>query len=212
MLVAAGYSHCFCTPHAWPSLPDQTREIIPRKTAELQSAMLTAGVPLTLLPGSELSLHPKVMETQPAGIIPLGLADRFILVDMWADRLPEWFTPAIRWLQGMGLKVVLAHPERMRAVQDHPELADTFDELGILLQGNLQCFADRPEAHTRITAERYLRDGRYFVLGSDTHNPKTLDHRLTGLRNAIALAGDEAIDKLTRQNPRAFLPDGVSAD
>lgn len=209
MLVAAGYSHCFCTPHAWPNLPNQTRSIVPQRTAELQSALITAGIPLTLLPGSELNLHPKVMQTPPECVIPLALANRYILVDMWADRLPDWFEPAIRWLQGIGLTVVLAHPERMRAVQDQPELADTFKEMGILLQGNLQCFADRPDAHTRMTADRFLMENRYFVLGSDTHNPKGLHHRLTGLQNAIALAGEERINQLTRENPRAFLPDGA---
>jgi protein-tyrosine phosphatase len=207
MLVAAGYSHCFCTPHVWPNLPNQTTEIVPRKTRELQEALVVAGVPLRLLPGSELNLHPKVMETPATQIIPFALAGRFILVDMWADQLPDWFSPTIQWLKGMGLTVILAHPERMRAVQDRPELADTFAEMGILLQGNLQCFADRPDAHTRIVAERYLREDRYFLLGSDTHNAKGLEHRLQGLANAIRLGGEERVDKLTRQNPRTLLPE-----
>lgn len=206
MLVAAGYSHAFCTPHAWPNLPNQTRQVVPMRTTELQSALITAGVPLLLFPGCELNLHPKVMETPESNIISLGLASRFILVDMWADRLPEWFAPAIQWLQNMGLTVILAHPERMRAVQDQPGLADVFSDMGIMLQGNLQCFGDRPDAHTRIVAEQYLREGRYFVLGSDCHNVKGLNHRLDGLRNAIALAGDEVIDRLTKQNPLQLLP------
>ena len=206
LLVAAGYSHCFCTPHVCTGHHNQTRLTVPRWTGELQSALDTAGVPLRVLPGSELNLHPAVMQTPSEQIISMAGAGRFILVDMWAEKLPDWFAPAIRWLQDMTLTVILAHPERMRAVQDAPELADTFAQMGVLLQGNLQCFADRPGADTRRTAERFVSEGRYFLLGSDTHSVDGLKTRLLGLQNAIDFAGEEAIDVLTRQNPRQLLP------
>src|SRR4051812_46298754 len=119
MLIAAGYTHCFCTPHVWVGRTDETRETLPRWTESLQSSLDMARVPLKLLPGSELNLHPKVMETPAERIVSYGVADQYMLVDMWADKLPEWFEPTIRWLQGMNLTVILAHPERMRAVQDH---------------------------------------------------------------------------------------------
>jgi protein-tyrosine phosphatase len=205
MLVAAGYSHCFCTPHVWPNHPHITRQSLPALTAQLQRVFEEANVSLKLLPGGELNLYPGVRETPAEQIISLGLSGKYILVDMWADTLPEWFEPTIRWLQQMGLTVILAHPERMRAVQDRPEIADYFQELGILLQGNLQCLADKPETHTRRTIERYLSENRYFLLGSDTHDVKGLKHRLIGLENAIQIAGTHVIDRLTRQNPQALL-------
>jgi len=127
-------------------------------------------------------------------------------VDMWFDKLPDFFEAAVRWLQGMGLTVILAHPERMRAVQSDPSVADRFAELGLLLQGNLQCFSDGPHADTRRVVEQYLREGRYFMLGSDTHNPQTMGVRMDGLKRAIELAGEETIATLTIENPRKLLP------
>ncbi len=206
MLVNAGYEQAFCTPHVWPGNAVESRDAVVRWTQALQTALQSASIALKLHPGSELNLHPKVMQTEPHRIISMAAADKFILVDMWADKLPEWFIPTIRWLQQLGLTVILAHPERMRAVQDDPGLADVFEKLGILLQGNLQCFADRPDSDTRRTAERYLHEGRYTFFGSDTHNPEGLRMRLLGLKNAIAVAGDEVIDRLTKQNPRMLLP------
>jgi protein-tyrosine phosphatase len=206
MLVGAGYSHCFCTPHVWPSLPHQSRQTLPQWTADLQSALETAGVPLSLLPGGELNLGPATMTLPPDRIISLALADRYILVDMWADKLPDWFVPTILWLQKRNLTVILAHPERMRAVQDQPQLSEQLTDMGVLLQGNLQCFADRPDSFTRRTAELFLTGGRYFVLGTDCHNIKGLEHRLVGLKNAIAAAGEEVVDRLTRENPRQLIP------
>ena len=212
MLVAAGYSHCFCTPHIWPGNPVETEQLVAKWTEELQGALKSAGVPLRLLPGGELNLHPGVMQTPAERIISMGLAQRYILVDMWADELPQWFEPTVRWLQEMKLTVILGHPERMRAVQDQPELAAEFARLGVLLQGNLQCLADKPDSYTRRTAERYLTEGRYFTLGSDCHNVEGLKSRLVGLCNAIELVGEAAVDKLTCHNPRQLLPEGFQSD
>jgi protein-tyrosine phosphatase len=206
-MVEVGYTHCFCTPHVWPSLPRNTPRNIPGWTQRLQEELDRAGVPLKLLPGGEINLRPDLIDTtRPEELVTYAMAGKYVLFDMWADRLPPHFKPAIRWLQSLGLTVILAHPERMRAVQDHPELADDLAELGVLLQGNLQCFSDPPDSPTRRTVERYLQEGRYFMLGSDLHKLQSLPPRLNGLKNATALAGQETIDRLTVENPRKLLP------
>src|SRR5688572_16918753 len=206
-LVAAGYTHGFCTPHLWPNLTNVTRGEIARRTAELQRELDAADVPYRLLPGGELNLHGAVQQMPEEQIVSMDLGGKYILVDIWADRLPSFFQPSIRWLQGMGMTVILAHPERMRAVQDDPMLADYFQELGILLQGNLQCFGDRPGADTRETVERFLLDGRYFLLGSDSHNPQSMAIRTNGLKRAIEVGGDALIDRLTIENPQRMIAD-----
>src|ERR1035437_4757521 len=104
-------------------------------------------------------------------------------------------------MQSRGLKVILAHPERMRAAQLDPDLADYFSEIGLLLQGNLQCLGDPPRAATRQVAERYLVENRYFLLGMDLHNRASMPVRLAGLQTAIDLVGSAAVDQLTIHSP-----------
>lgn len=206
MLVAAGYTHAFCTPHIWTGYPNNNRSNIVTWTGMLQEELDFAKVPLKLLPGGELNINPGVVELPDEKVISMGLADRYILVDIWCDRLPEYFEPTIGWLQERGLTVILAHPERCRAIQDEPELADWFAEHGVLMQGNLACFADKPDAFTRRVADQYLSEDRYFLLGSDTHDPDGLVRRLEGLERAIELVGRERVDRLTVDNPRMLLP------
>jgi protein-tyrosine phosphatase len=206
MMAGAGYTHSFCTPHIWPNLPDNTIANIPRYTAELQAALDEAGVALKLIPGGELNLRADTPWTQVDALVSFGMARKFVLIDLWAEKLPPFFRPGIEWLQAQGVKVILAHPERMAAVQREPELADSFSEIGLLLQGNLQCFADPVGSPTRRVAERYLLDGRYFVLGSDLHNLPGLPMRLEGLKRATELVGEDAINRLTIENPRQLLP------
>jgi protein-tyrosine phosphatase len=205
-LVAHGYTHAFCTPHIWPKYTGTSRLSVPRWCKSLEAEFAKANVPLKLLPGGELNLYLGVDKTPDEEIIPLALG-RYILVDIWAAEIPPHFEPSIRWLQSKGLTVILAHPERMRAVQDDPALVAYFAELGLLLQGNLQPLSDPPHALTRQCGERFLLENRYFLLGSDTHNPETIPARMTGLSRAIELVGEAKVNELTITNPRRLAPD-----
>lgn len=203
--VQAGYSHVCCTPHIWPSLPRNTLANIRAWTANLQLELDRRLVPLKLHAGGEINLTPQYLKTDPERVVTYAGRRKYVIFDLWADRLPDHFEPSVRWFQSMGLQPILAHPERMRAVQDDPGLAEYFADIGLLLQGNLQCFGDPPHADTRRTAERFLAEDRYFCLGSDCHGPATLGIRLTGLENATALAGIETIRRLTVENPAKLL-------
>ncbi len=206
LMADAGYTHSFCTPHIWPDLPENTIANVTKRTQALQAALDAAHIPLELMPGGEINLREGTPSTAVDALVSFGMRRKFVLIDLWADRLPEFFRPAVRWLQSQGVKIVLAHPERMKAVQADPGLADHFMELGLLMQGNLQCFSDPPNMPTRRVAERYLLEGRYFMLGSDLHNLPSLPMRLDGLKRAIDLVGGKAVNQLTAENPRQLLP------
>ncbi|HET6246881.1 MAG TPA: CpsB/CapC family capsule biosynthesis tyrosine phosphatase [Tepidisphaeraceae bacterium] len=206
MMVDAGYSHSFCTPHIWPSLPANTPANIPGGVADLQRAMDDNHIPLTLIPGGELNMTDATARLARDEIVTYGMRQTHVLIDLWAESLPAFFEKSVRHLQSFGLTVILAHPERMRAVQQKPELADYFAKLGLLLQCNLQCLGDPPHASTRQVAERYLQEHRYFMFGSDLHNLASLPLRLRGLERGIELVGEEKAWEMTRDNPKKLLP------
>jgi protein-tyrosine phosphatase len=204
-LIRAGYTHSFCTPHFWPNLTNNTIKTVRNWTANLQRAFDEAAVPLKLFPGGEMNLGPQLIDSNIADLPTFGMEGKYGLIDLWADRLPAFFEPTIKWMQAGGLTVILAHPERMRAVQLDPDIADYFAELGLLLQGNLQCLGDPPRAATRQVAEKYLLEDRYFLLGMDLHNISSMPIRLAGLKRAGELVGPERLDDLTIKNPRNLL-------
>ena len=208
-LVALGYTHSFCTPHIWPNLPNNTIPNIAAHTRNLQAELDRAQIPLRLIPGGEINLRPDLPSTVADALVTYASIRKFVLVDMWADEIPAFFAPTVKWLQSLGTTVVLAHPERMRAVQSDPTRVELFAELGLLLQGNLQCFGDPPDWPTRRVGERFLLDGRYFMLGTDLHNLATLPVRVRGLHRVIELVGEAAVNRLTIENPRQLLPDGA---
>jgi protein-tyrosine phosphatase len=206
VLVANGYTHSFCTPHVWPDNVHVRVSSIPALVETLQQHLADAGVDLTLIPGGEMNFRPSFCDSDDDMIVTYAMAGQYALADMWAERFPEHFEPGIRFLQERGLTVILAHPERMRAIQDDPGLADYLADLGVLLQGNLYCFSDPPYSHTRRVAHQFLREDRYFLLGSDLHKLSTIDARLRGIDEAIKTAGREVVDRLMMENPKQLIP------
>jgi protein-tyrosine phosphatase len=204
-LLRHGYTHSFCTPHFWPNLIHNTVPTVRQKVADLQIELDAAAVPLKLYAGGEMNLHEGFCDGRIEALPTFNMAGKFAMFDLWADRLPKWFEPSVLWMQSHGLTVILAHPERMRAVQLEPDLVDYFTEIGLKLQGNLQCLGDPPRAATRQVAERYLLEDRYFLLGMDLHNIRSMPVRLAGLAKAIELVGDAKVEELTVANPRSLL-------
>jgi protein-tyrosine phosphatase len=206
-MVEAGYTHSFCTPHIWPNLPNNNPTGIAQRVAQLQHDLDANQIPLQLLPGGELNMTPNTASLNLEEVVTYASLGTHLLIDLWAEKLPPFFEPAVRHLQSLGLNVILAHPERMRAVQEDHGLAVYFAELGVLLQCNLQCLGDPPHAATRILAEKWLAEDRYFMMGSDLHNLPSLPLRLKGLKRAIEAVGEEKVWKLTREHPRRLIAD-----
>src|SRR5262245_41174397 len=95
VLVSEGYTHSFCTPHVWPSLPLNTVENIRRAVADLQIVLEKAGIPLRLLPGGEINLREDTLHTAPKDLVTYDMAGRHVLIDLWAEKLPPFFAPNI---------------------------------------------------------------------------------------------------------------------
>jgi protein-tyrosine phosphatase len=211
VLVEAGYTHAYCTPHVWSSLPHNNPQEIAARAARLQEALEGAAVPLTVIAGGEynlLSAWPAIRETAPEDVVTYGLLGRFVLFDFWADSpdlVRERIEPAARHLRDRGFELVLAHPERIEALQRDESALDRLTELGIQLQLNSWCLAEPQGDRRRDMAERLLKQGRYFLIGTDLHRPQGMAARMAGLAVAENLVGAEAIQRLTVENPRELM-------
>jgi protein-tyrosine phosphatase len=210
-LVAAGYSHAYCTPHVWPNLPENNAREIGGRVAALQGEFDGAGVALKLLPGGEhnlLSAWPGLAETARGEIVTYGLLGRYLLFDFWCDTaemVRQRIEPAARYLREQGFELILAHPERIEALQNDEGALDRLTELGVKLQLNSWCLAEACGDKRREMAERLLEEGRYFLIGTDLHRPKGMAARIEGLAVAERLVGSSELSRLTMENPRLLM-------
>jgi protein-tyrosine phosphatase len=214
-LVEAGYTHAFCTPHFWPSLPGNTVPNIRKATEKLQQRFTAENLPLTLMPGGEINLleaWPDLAKLANEQIPTFAMAGKYALFDFWADTYAECrddLEEAIGFLRGRGMRPILAHPERISAMREKGSV-DRMAELGVLLQLNCYCLAEPENTSIYQAAARLLKEDRYFLIGSDTHRPTGMDRRARGLAVAEKLAGKDTVDRLTIENPRRLIPESVA--
>lgn len=208
MYVEHGYTHVCCTPHVWPTLQENTHTNIGRRTAALQETLNKERIPLTLLPGGEINLEwnwPAIGKADVGDIVSYRFMGKYLLFDFWADAFPEFLPPAATALQEMGFTLIMAHPERMKAVHADFGAVARFEKLGILLQCNTWCLRDPVGVPTRDISERLLKEGRYYLLGTDLHNRRSMPERMEGVAMAEKMVGVAAVRRLTVENPRAML-------
>jgi protein-tyrosine phosphatase len=202
-MMAYGYSRFFLTPHTGPTEislvhPDMTLNAM----VAFHEKMLHLGVTAEFRPGGELRLSPEIPQLNDLAYIPtFGMNTLYCLADLWEPDWPSWADDAVSWLQNQGLIVILAHPERMPCMRNSPDCIQALADRGLLFQGNLGPLGGSEPQVVCDLAQRFLVEGRYFMLGSDCHNPDQLSIRMTGLENAIRLVGEAAVDKLTIENP-----------
>jgi protein-tyrosine phosphatase len=207
LLAQAGFDRVFCTPHCLhPDFGHPTNDAISARVAALRQTLQERGIPIALLPGGELRLDADmVAQLRATGIPTYGMAGRHVLVETWEPRWHPWATRAIEWLQkqgrGGGLTVILAHPERMKPIQEDPTLADELQRMGVLFQGTLGPIAGTEFPKSAELGARFLREGRYFMLATDAHRPEPLPGRLAGLETARQIVGAAALTELTVTNP-----------
>jgi protein-tyrosine phosphatase len=153
VLVAHGYTHAFCTPHIWPSFGNDV-DSIPADVSRLQEPLDQQAINLRLIPGGEINLRPDyATTTSPQRVATYAMGGKFALIDMWHEKIPEYVGPSIRWLQSFGLTVILAHPERMRAIQEDDSVHPVLFRLRRAIPG-------QPSMFRRHGKRRYAQNGR----------------------------------------------------
>lgn len=183
MLSAArsvGISRIVCTPHCRDPYFDYER--MRASFALLQEQ--ADGFPLTM--GFEVS-YPKLMELgieswarklcfEGSNELLLELEPRCTKRDFFD------YERAIVKLQGMGISVIVAHPERYRAIQEDIELAERLVDMGCLLQASSDFMAGGRFGSEKKPARRMLKRGLYRYIASDAHSPEHYAHFKRALR------------------------------
>lgn len=180
---------------------------------ELRAALAAAGVALELVPGTEIYGEPGAVERLRAReLLPYG-ESRAVLVEFPLGVTRAAAEQIVFAFQLAGHRVVVAHPERYRFVQDDPNALAPLVERGALMQLTGDALLGNQGERLQHMAETLLGHGLVQVLATDAHGPHF--RRLPNLGEARAraarLVGDAAADLITRQIPAAVLGDGLIA-
>ena len=121
------------------------------------------------------------------------------------ERYPK-FRDTILELQDKGYKLILAHPERYKLVQENYEILDELADIGVLFQSNYGSILGIYGNSAKKTVKKMLKDGYVSLLGTDVHFPKSIYPKVPKAIKKISKYVDEdELYALTTENAERIL-------
>jgi protein-tyrosine phosphatase len=188
--VLDGITHIAATPHCHRHLRLLRADILPH-VARFNEELAKAGLPLTVLPGSEIQVTDTAAyrrDFETGLYCHLGDNRAFTLLEFsWNGALyPPDAADLVTWLRGHGTTPVIAHPERHGFFRDDPSRLRTLADAGAWLQVTVDSLLGNHGPAPQSAGEVMLRDYPEAVLATDAHNVR----RCSGLSAGYSWVSD----------------------
>ena len=143
-----------------------------------------------VISGLELYMNPKLPEYYKMGFIFGINYGSYMLVELPMRDFPLYTRDIFYELSILGIKPILAHPERNLKIQKNPELLKELIEDGVIAQMNAGSIMGAYGEGAKITAKKFVESNMIHIVGSDGHNNTT---RKPMIKNAY--------DEINKLNP-----------
>jgi protein-tyrosine phosphatase len=172
--VRDGITHVVATPHCHSRCRLLRRDIVPH-VARLNEELSKEGIPLIILPGSEIQVTDTSAYRRDfeAGLYcHLGDGDKFTLLEFsWNRELYPLDAPElVGWLRQQGMTSIIAHPERQSFLTADPGRLRTLVNAGAWLQITVDSLLGNHGQDPAASGEELLRTYPNCVLATDAHN------------------------------------------
>jgi len=198
---------------ATPHREDVTENLSVRDVRERLDAFKVElegrGIALELLMGMENHLDMELPDALSQGLALPIAGSRYALVELPFFGRPNYMEEVLFQLQLQGVTPLLAHPERIEAVQKDPDLLAGFVERGMLSQITAGSIVGHFGGRVKRLTRSLLRRGLVHVIASDTHYAHGPRSPLLseGVEAAAALVGEERARAMVVGTPEAIIGD-----
>lgn len=186
--AAHGTQVLFATPHVWPQLPlTIAREGEVRRAFERMRR--EHGLPLELRLGFELTPSRALLDEDPRRFELEGTGA--VLMEVPFTGSGELLVRLAEHVEAVGLRPVIAHPERTQSVQERPAFAAELAERGWLLQVNATSLTGDHGPDADELGWRLVERGIASLVASDGHRHTRPAHLDAAYAEAMRKVGSE---------------------
>lgn len=210
MAAEAGVTDMVATPHCniQGTFENYYSQHYLQTFREVEKAIHKLGLQIRLYPGAEVFVTEDLPDLIAGGKILTLNGGHYMLLEFdFYDSL-EFANDMLEKISKMGIRPVIAHPERYFFVQQKPRIAYEWYEKGYVLQCNKGSFTGRFGKHCLKMANELIDRKLVSVIASDAHSSY---HRTPVMTDAYEelLDGIDAsyLELLFEENPRRILKD-----
>lgn len=182
-LHALGFSKLITTPHIVQDFYPNTPELIRNKLEEVRQAVKEKGLDIVIEAAAEYYLDDMLAKIANKEDF-LTLGEDYLLFETSYINEPAYLNEVVFRINAMGLKPVLAHPERYIYLQNNPRQLDDLVERGTFFQVNINSLDGYYSGAAKKLAERIIDKGYLSFLGTDCHNQRHINSLFKTLQNS----------------------------
>ncbi|HWQ36311.1 MAG TPA: CpsB/CapC family capsule biosynthesis tyrosine phosphatase [Blastocatellia bacterium] len=207
MAAEDGIATIVATPHMFDGVhktPD--RDTIHRRIDEVMKA---AGGCVEIVAGGEVRYSHEIFDESrdPQSRIRLN-GTSYMLLEFPFQMVPPNIENTIFQILNAGITPVIAHPERNRRLQKHPEILASLIERGAFSQLDAGSLTGSFGVESLDSAKKILRGGMAHFIATDAHHAGRRRPNLTeAVMIAAEIVGVEAARMMVEANPRALIQD-----
>jgi len=180
----AGYKKIITTPHVMGDFYKNTSTSIKSGLKELQD-FARGKTDLIIEAAAEYYLDEGFMEILSGKDEVLTIGSKNVLFETSFMAEPVYLREAIFKMQSLGLKPILAHPERYIYLHENPQLMKDLFERGVHFQININSLIGYYSKPVQKQAQKMINSGMFHYLGSDCHNMMHLDATFEAMNHRL---------------------------
>ncbi|WP_373974920.1 hypothetical protein NT239_15000 [Chitinibacter sp. SCUT-21] len=209
LAVKNGINSAVLTPHIYPARWNNQKQQLLCDIEIFKLHLASQKIVLDVHLGGEVRIGDDILPLLEQDQIPfLGAVDgmKVMLLEFPDKLIPVGSENLIRHFLNLGIRPLIAHPERNTIVQNQPDKVQTFLNLGCWLQVTAGSILNQFGHTARKTAEYLIENNWVHIIASDCHNVQYRPPNLKQAYDVIAKEhGADYADMLMIENPQQII-------
>ena len=198
----AGFETICCTPHYLEPDYTSSRKENLKILNELRYELQKQNININLVLGNEVYINENASKLLDDEIISTIGNTNYILMELPLFQEIKYVNQIFGRVQDKGLKIILAHPERYRYVQENPNILINYIESGLILQGNYASIIGKYGDEAKKTIKKILRAKMIHLLASDVHRENSIYNKMDIIKEKINdIVDEDYFHRITEINP-----------
>jgi protein-tyrosine phosphatase len=189
-----GVSRMVATPHIHLGIYDNNLQSINAAYRGLCDALALTNIDIQVRAAAEVRISPEIMlfiEQQQIPFLGYYQQKNVLLLELPSSHIPPGTDKLINWLLAKDVLPMIAHPERNRELQTHPDRIKPFVQSGCLLQLTAASLIGDMGPSAQQLSEYLLRKMLYSIVASDCHSLNRRPPKIALAYDAISTLVDE---------------------
>ena len=203
-----GFTDIILTSHYKPEYYETKPSKLTFWKDKLQEVIDTKNEDLKLHSGMEIYISEELPNLIENGKLLRLANSKYMLLELPINSKISYFNYIIYYLDTVGIKPIIAHPERYRIVQQEPKIIEEWVKKGCLIQCNFGSILGIYGSNSKKIIKHLLKNNLVHFVASDCHSKNGIYLQIPkALKKIKRLVGKEKIYEITTLNPQKILND-----